>query len=209
MNQSDNIAELASALSKAQSEIQGAKKDCANPFFKSKYADLSSVWDACRDPLTRNGLSVIQTTGERDGNQYLYTMLAHSSGQWIRSELKVIVGKPDIQALGSSLTYCRRYSLAMIAGVCPEDDDGNDAAQQAKPLLAVTPKDDKINSTQLNDLLTMLRKCPIGFTDWLLDLIFKDNKTEKLVNNIPSSYFDFCKKTIETQIQKQEANKNE
>ena len=62
MNHSQSIAALASALAKAQSEISGAVKDSANPFFKSKYADLESVWSACRKPLTSNGLSVVQTT---------------------------------------------------------------------------------------------------------------------------------------------------
>jgi len=192
MNQSDNINELATALSKAQSEIQGAKKDCANPFFKSKYADLSSVWDACRDPLTRNGLSVIQTTCDRDGNTFLYTTLAHNSGQWIRSELKVVVGKPDIQALGSSLTYCRRYSLAMIAGVCPEDDDGNAAAQQPKQLQSVQPaqSEQKITNDQANHLRELLTKCPQDFTNSVLASLRAAPVSANTINDIPANRFD-------------------
>jgi hypothetical protein len=194
MNQSDNISELATALSKAQSEIQGAKKDCANPFFKSKYADLSSIWDACREPLTKNGLSVIQTTSERDGSIYLYTTLAHSSGQWIRSELKVIVGKPDIQALGSSLTYCRRYSLAMIAGVCPEDDDGNAGSQPHK----IVNTEQKISQTEIDNIRHLLSLCPKGFEPWLLNVI-----QVKSVEEIPISKYEECIKRIDSYFEDQ------
>lgn len=213
MNQSDNIAELATALSKAQSEIQGAKKDCANPFFKSKYADLSSVWDACREPLTKNGLSVIQTTSERDGNIYLFTTLAHSSGQWIRSELKVIVGKPDIQALGSSLTYCRRYSLAMIAGVCPEDDDGNAATQAPKQTsLPTIPlgQNEKPNIThdQAISLKKMLASCPQDFVNSLLASLRTAPIFANCIELIPASQYDRIAAYIQTKIN-QEAPKNE
>ena len=205
MNQSENIADLASALSKAQGEIQGAKKDCANPFFKSKYADLSSVWDACREPLTKNGLSVIQATAERDGHIYLYTTLAHSSGQWIRSEIKVIVGKPDIQALGSSLTYCRRYSLAMIAGVCPEDDDGNLASNKVKePEKEVIHR---LGPNAIKELMVLMSKCSPGCEKWLLDKVFENSKDERTIENIPLNYFDFCKKGIEAFYQNEERQK--
>lgn len=204
MNQSDNIAELAAALSKSQSEIQGAKKDCANPFFKSKYADLSSVWDACREPLTKNGLSVIQTTTERDSNIYLCTLLAHSSGQWIRSELKVITSKPDIQALGSSLTYCRRYSLAMIAGVCPEDDDGNAASQTSKPPVAqqtISKNDEpKISHDQAIALKKMLASCPQDFVNAFLAQIRSAPICANIIDEIPSSQYDRIATYIQTKI---------
>ncbi len=197
MNQSDNIGELATALSKAQSEIQGAKKDSANPFFKSKYADLSSVWDACRDPLTKNGLSIIQTTGDRDGSVYLFTTLAHSSGQWIRSELKVIVGKSDIQALGSSLTYCRRYSLAMIAGVCPEDDDGNAGAQQLKTVQSeqkvhaqTVNNEQKITPEQVSTIKEMLSKCHKDFVNNLLGSLRLGPIYANSIEQIPVSQYD-------------------
>ena len=63
MNQSESIANLAKALSIVQGKLTYAKKDSANPFFKSKYADLESVWDACRDLLAENNLSVMQFPG--------------------------------------------------------------------------------------------------------------------------------------------------
>jgi hypothetical protein len=133
MNKSESIAKLAESLSKAQAIIEGAKKDSANPFFKSKYADLASVWDACRKPLTDNGLSVIQTaTFIQDQPELIAieTILAHSSGEWVSGVLSAKPVKSDPQGIGSCVTYLRRYSLAAIAGVSPEDDDGNAASGQ-------------------------------------------------------------------------------
>lgn len=127
--QSDNIAELAAALSKAQGEITGALKDSSNPFFKSKYADLASCWDACRKQLSANGLSVIQTTEVfSDDRLVLVTTLAHNSGQWVRGFLPVLTKDASPQAQGSGLTYARRYALAAIVGLAQIDDDA-EAAQ--------------------------------------------------------------------------------
>jgi len=122
--QSDKLDALFAALSKAQGEIAGAKKDSTNPFFKSSYADLASVCDALREPFTKNGLSYIQLT-EEDGT--VVTMLCHSSGQWIKGRLKIDPVKKDPQGIGSAITYARRYALAAIAGVAQIDDDGEAA----------------------------------------------------------------------------------
>lgn len=128
MQTSDNIADLAAALAKAQGTIKGAAKDANNPHFKSKYADLASVWEACRKALSDNGLSVIQTPGEcAGGTVTLTTMLAHASGQWVRETLTIPLAKVDAQGYGSAVTYARRYALAAIVGVAPDDDDGNAA----------------------------------------------------------------------------------
>jgi len=138
MPQSDSIKELATALSKVQGELSYAKKDSANPFFKSRYADLESVWDACRSLLARNGLSVIQMPGNYfEGRMWLVTKLCHTSGEWIEQEMSVPVPKADPQGAGSALTYMRRYALAAFIGVVQADDDGNAASEQ-KPT-AVKP----------------------------------------------------------------------
>lgn len=138
MPQSDSIKELATALSKVQGELSYAKKDSANPFFKSRYADLESVWDACRSLLAGNGLSVIQMPGNYfEGRMWLVTRLCHSSGEWIEQEMSVPVPKADPQGAGSALTYMRRYALAAFVGVVQADDDGNAASAQ-KPT-AVKP----------------------------------------------------------------------
>lgn len=135
MEQSENINELAAALAKAQGQITGALKDSSNPFFKSKYADLASCWDACRKPLSENGLAVIQSTAEMDGHLYVVTTLAHASGQWMRGWLPVKTKDDSPQGQGSGLTYARRYALAAIVGLAQIDDDA-EAAQGRKPSIA-------------------------------------------------------------------------
>jgi len=96
MMQSESIANLAKSLSIVQGKLTHAKKDSANPFFKSKYADLESVWDACRDLLASNGLAVAQFPGtysDLDKSMSLTTILTHSSGEWISQEMSVPVAK--------------------------------------------------------------------------------------------------------------------
>lgn len=128
MNQSESIKDLAAALSKAQSQMRGALKDSKNPFFKSNYADLASCTEALREPLSSNGLSVSQTTDFVNGAGIcVVTTLMHSSGQWIRGTLPIMNTKPEPQAVGSAITYARRYSLAAITGLVQVDDDAEAA----------------------------------------------------------------------------------
>lgn len=128
MNKSDSLDKLAPALCKAQGKIKHAIKDSANPFFKSRYADLTSVWDAIRDAFQAEGLSVTQVpTISDDGVPCLETILLHSSGQWIGGKVPLNPVKNDPQGIGSAITYMRRYALQAIAGVCADDDDGEAA----------------------------------------------------------------------------------
>jgi ERF superfamily len=139
MNQSTTIGKLAEALSKAQGQIEGARKDSKNPFFKSSYADLESVWTACRKHLSENGLAVIQTTEGTPESICLVTTLVHTSGEWMRGVLPICPIKHDPQSIGSALTYARRYSLASIVGVCQTDDDGEAAMSSHREKQVVTP----------------------------------------------------------------------
>ena len=122
MQMSETIAALAEALSKAQGEIKGALKDSANPFFKSKYADLSSVVEAIRGPFQKHGLSYVQTTDPSEKEEVrVETTILHASGQWLRCGILALpVTKADAQGYGSAMTYARRYSLSAAAGVAPE-----------------------------------------------------------------------------------------
>lgn len=122
---SESIKEIAAALVKAQGEVGNAKKDTANAFFKSKYADLASVKEAMREPFAKHGLAVLQEP-QSTGNQItIISTVLHSSGEYMRSKLTMPVMKQDAQGYGSAITYARRYALAAIAGVAPEEDDGN------------------------------------------------------------------------------------
>lgn len=166
MNTSEQINELGGALAKAQGAIKGALKSEANPFFKSKYADLAATWDACREALSANGLSVVQVTGGDDPEIVrVTTRLMHASGQWIEGITVMRPTKADPQGIGSTITYARRYALAAIVGVAPEDDDGN-AASSGKETTAPA----KITDKQACDLEALIEEVGAdrqGFVDWL------------------------------------------
>lgn len=154
--QSEQIGELAKALSNFQGKLEGVEKDSTNPFFKSKYADLHAVWQAIRKPLSENGLSVTQIAGFEGEKSVLITVLMHSSGQWIRSEMPIITSKADIQSYGGAVTYLKRYSLQAIVGCSSYDDDGEEAM---KPVRSEKPKPIVVDFV-FNDLA----KCLIEFS---------------------------------------------
>lgn len=161
MNKSESIANLAKALSTAQGGIKAALKDSNNPFFKSKYADLTSVWDSCRTALSSNGLAVTQSTAFVGELLVLETMLMHLSGEWVSSVYPINPVKNDPQGIGSAITYARRYSLSALVGVvADEDDDGNAAS---KPVTA-TPKktDSKGNEVTKQPTWTEEQKTEVG-----------------------------------------------
>ena len=120
---SSEINKLAESLAKAQSEMEGAKKESTNPFFKSNYADLHAVIKSSFPYLSKNGLSVTQGNEMIMGAVCVTTTLMHSSGQWIRSKVKLPLAKKDAQGVGSAITYGRRYGLSAIVGIAQYDDD--------------------------------------------------------------------------------------
>lgn len=132
MQHSENIDMLAAALAKAQGKMEGASKDGLNPHFKSRYATLAAVWDACRGPLSENNLAVVQTASTADEKVTITTTLMHASGQWVRDVLTISSGDGRPQAIGSVISYGRRYQLAAMVGIAPEDDDA-EAAEKSQP----------------------------------------------------------------------------
>lgn len=173
MGRSTTIGELAAALAKAQGQMENAKKGSFNPFFRSKYADLAAVWDACRGPLSENGLSVVQHVEMKNENHIMVeTILMHSSNEWVSSELVVPVmpmivekGQPSQitpQAIGSATAYARRYALSAIVGIAQDDDDGG--AGSGKPPAAApqamdeSAKANHIASIEAADTLETLAK---------------------------------------------------
>lgn len=128
---------IASALAAAQSEMGKAIKGNTNPHFRSKYADLGAVVDACLPALNRNGIAVVQPFEANEHGQFIVTRFIHESGESLDCPVPLIIGKNDMQGLGSAMTYARRYGLMSLAGIAPEDDDGNAAAKAAPK--TVTP----------------------------------------------------------------------
>lgn len=139
MNRSDTIANIAPALLEAQKEIGAAKKGAENPFFHSKYADLGAVMEACKEALNRNNITVLQPVM----GDCVETVLIHSSGEWISSETPIVQKLTrttnrdgdvvetisDPQAVGSAISYARRYGLQSMVFIPSEDDDANNVSQ--------------------------------------------------------------------------------
>lgn len=128
MIKSDTIQKVSAALVKAQSEMGNASKGSANPFFKSKYADLNSIREACLPALFANGLSVMQPTVVVDGKNYIETLIIHESGEYIGGHTEIVYAKlNDAQNFGAGTTYARRFGLQSLLCIGAEDSDGEEA----------------------------------------------------------------------------------
>lgn len=193
MRNSEQINELAVALNKAQADFMVAKKDAKNPFFKSKYATLNAVYEAVAEALLKNGLSVIQPiVGDA-----VETTIIHTSGQFITSSCPIVCAKQnDPQAMGSAITYARRYSLASLLGVMTdEDDDGEKAMARAAPKQSVkeAPKAEKKQEKEPETpqcLLTLskFREKMNGIKDGSIDISKPENQKKiQFVSDLKSS----------------------
>lgn len=127
---SNPINEIATALAKAQGEMEHAEMNGYNPHFKNRFATLTDCWNAIRGPFSRNGLSVTQPLVVIDGSLYLRTTINHSSGQSLSSDFPLPASQ-NIQGMGSVISYSRRYSLKAMVGVADSEgeDDGEEASR--------------------------------------------------------------------------------
>jgi len=139
MNNPQPIPKLSAALLAAQKEIGAAKKGSENPFYHSKYADLGSVMEACKEILNNNKITVLQPVGHDEHGDYVETVLLHESGEYISDKMR-LVPTTDAQKQGSAITYARRYSLQSLVFIPSEDDDGNKASSVTAPKTQVTQK---------------------------------------------------------------------
>lgn len=133
MKTSDQIELISKSVSIAQGEMNPASKTTVNPFFKSTFATLTQVWDAIREPLSKNNLSIFQDVVTTPNGIAVSTRVCHSSGQWIEfGPLEITLVKKDAQSLGSATSYAKRYALcAAIGVVADEDDDGERAMNRS------------------------------------------------------------------------------
>lgn len=152
MKTSESIKEIASALSKAQGEMNGAAKGASNPFFKSKYSDLSMVMEAINEPFTNNGLSFVQAAEFDGGMVAVTTRIMHLSGEWVESLTCLPPVKNDAQGFGSAISYAKRYGLQALAGVPSVDDDGNDAVKHNAPPTQTLPEPTVSTMTAINNI---------------------------------------------------------
>jgi len=164
MKSSELINELANALCNAQGQMGGAVKDSSNPFFKSSYADLTSVIKAIKQPFADNGLSYTQFPVSNEHGVGVSTRLMHVSGQWLEMEYTLPTVKKDPQASGSAITYARRYALQSIAGIPTADDDAESAMLRG---------DDKkkVNEDQVISIKKLLDETKVdqtAFLEWVM-----------------------------------------
>lgn len=199
-NRSESLNELFCALAKAQAEMQVAELSSANPFFKSKYADFTTIVKASRPALTKNGLCVIQQILPNDAYGVLHTVLGHSSGQYIESQVDIKPIKADVQSLGSYITYLKRYSYSALVGITTgeEDDDGEAAMdrhkevakQPAKSYNPPMPVDECIPADQEEILQDALKDHPDMASDILQKLNYeslsqiKKSEFKRVLNHV-------------------------
>ncbi len=201
---------IAVSLTAAQMEMGKALKQSENPHFRSKYADLGSVMDACLEPLNKHGIAVIQPTGENEYGRFVKTVFIHGeSGETLECEVPLIIGKNDMQGYGSAVTYARRYGLMTMAGIAPEDDDGNAAAKAAPPKKQpnwvetitqdlppeATPRDKAEAIT--NALCAQFRRMK-----GLKQIDLEWDRREPLISNLESKHNDLWGKVIESYEQR-------
>lgn len=120
--------ELFAALAKAQGEIEDASKNKKNDHLKSRYADLAEMLGEIRPTFSKNGLALSQwPTRGLDSSVIVTTIVSHATGGYIRSDLSMMPVQAGPQAVGSAITYARKYAAAAAAGIAQEDDDGEAA----------------------------------------------------------------------------------
>ena len=169
METSESIKEIAIALCKFQGEVEKIKKTEKNPFFKSSYANLSSILEIIREPLVKNELSYVQFPS---GEYGLTTMLMHSSGEWMKCTYEMKPTKHDPQGQGAVITYQRRYTLGAILGLnIDEDDDGN---KGSKPQPRKEPTIQDKHSKMLTEKIKAVNNCD---TIKRLELLWKANES--------------------------------
>jgi len=132
MRMSETTSEIATALAKAQGQIDDAAKSTINPHFRMKYADIAAVRAAIREPLSVNDLCIVQAPRTVEGGVEVETMIMHKSGEYMAETLKMPLAKHDAQGVGSAITYARRYGIMSMLCLASDDDDGNAAVESAK-----------------------------------------------------------------------------
>ena len=183
------MKEIAKALLSAQMEMGNAIKDSKNPFFKSKYADLNSVREACLPQLNKNGIVVLQPIVNVDGKNFVKTVLLHESGQSLESFTEIIYSKQnDAQAQGSGITYARRYGLQSFVNIGADDDDGNMASTPPKTQINEEPNlngmKPKLTDTNYKAVYSRLEKGETAVYQKTIDTYYLNPTQKKQLDDL-------------------------
>jgi len=200
---SDQINEITAAMSKAQGEMPSAPKNCKNPHYKSKYADINSCLDACREVLKSHNLAIFQSNvSDENGRFYVVSTLGHPSGQWFKSYTPLLIVKNDSQGFGSAMTYARRYGLCALLGITlDEDDDGNASSPYS------TNKDPapvpKINKQESDAIIKKLDLVDAELKESIKGFLKTNNVSD--VKDIPSTMLKSIMTALDENIAKKSA----
>jgi len=176
MNHSESITELAIALNLAQAQMGAAKKNAANPFFKSNYSNLEEVIACVKQPFAENGLSFVQLPISSEERAGVETIILHKSGQWLSGSFMLKCSKLDPQGMASAISYARRYGLQSAVGLPSSDDDGN-AASAKKPLMTAKDAASKLETAKtVDDLVKVWNSLPIDIKQVESVIAAKDSK---------------------------------
>ena len=159
---SKELNELTKGLIKFRQQLVQPYKDADNPFFRSKYVPLPNVVDAIDKALVDTGLTYTQYATANEKAVSVTTILFHESGQFIQfAPLTLPAVKLDPQAVGSAVTYARRYALCAVFGITEFDDDAegamnhnNKPTKQSKP----APKPKTANKARIQTVKTKISK---------------------------------------------------
>lgn len=179
--------------------------------YSYKYADLSDIWDAIREPLKANGLAVTQSlTGGSSGFMGIRTTVWHKSGQNISDTVELAINSRTPQEVGSQVTYFKRYALSALLGLSTEDDDDGAAASRSRPAEPAEPP----QRTELDDALDELDDAVVALklqTGKVAALFFSKHKkyprhtTAKVVREFIASLHDSAEKSSRPTLDEAEA----
>lgn len=168
----ENIGALAKALPKMMGEMKNAAN--SKEGYGYSYAPLNEILDAARPILTKHGFSVVQAVGSEGGMVSVTTMLIHESGEKLESTLLLppteISGTNDVQKLGASITYARRYMITSILGIAGEEDTDGATHKKGRgqpprtPANAPPPKTVEDLGAQLKKAHKMVKAIIVGAT---------------------------------------------
>lgn len=214
MKTSEQINDIAAAISKLQSDMQGADKDGKNAHFKSDYSTLENVWQSIRPHLGKHGICVVQSLQTKETCVSVTTFVAHSSGQWIEfSPLDVPFAKKDAHGVGSACTYGKRYSLCAALGIVAsteKDDDANEAVGLSQISLESHPAElfpeafisdeEAINiENMLAGMEEQYRKDLIGYFQNVTR-----NPSMTTFYSLPRKHLNACMKSIQRRMEKKD-----
>lgn len=125
---SAEVDQVFAALAAAQADLRNTEKNRTGHNYK--YADLAGILSDLRPVFSKHGLFVVQWPSplSEEGQISISTMIGHSSGQWMKlgdcgMSLEANRGMSKAQAIGSVMTYARRYALQAALGISSTDDD--------------------------------------------------------------------------------------